>query len=63
MALLKGYQSTTPNKLFPELQIYKDTIRCGTLGAEVPEVTGPRRTTDANLDCAFVKTTLVFFVK
>ena len=26
----------SPRALLPELQRYKDTVRCGTLGAEVP---------------------------
>ena len=26
----------SPRTLLPELQRYKDTVRCGTLGAEVP---------------------------
>ena len=38
--------------LLPELQRYKETVRCGKLGAEVP---GQSRTTDVNLDCAFAK--------
>ena len=40
---LKGFFELTQrpsralNSLLPELQRYKDTIRCGALGAEVPE--------------------------
>ena len=49
----------SPRALLPELQRYKDTVRCAALGAEVP---GYRtRTTDANLDSAFDENT--FFIQ
>ena len=41
-----------PRALLPELQRYKDTVRCAVLGAEVP---GPRQKADTNLDSAFVE--------
>ena len=41
----------------PRLGLLKRFVRCGALGAEVP---GNRRTTDSNLDCAFVENTLAF---
>ena len=50
----------SPCALLPEVQIYKDTVRCAALGAEVPGT--PSRTTDANLDFAFVESALLFMV-
>ena len=46
----------SPRALLPELQRYKDTVRCAALGAEVPE----HRQTCANLDCAFVENALAY---
>ena len=46
----------SPRALLPELQRYKDTVRCVALGAEVPG----QRTTNANLVHAFVENKLVF---
>ena len=52
----------SPRALLPELQRYKDTVRCAALGAEVRGPRTPSRTTDANLDCAFVENALLFVV-
>ena len=46
-----------PYALLPELKRYKDIVRCVALGVEVLS-----RTSDANLDCAFVENALVFIV-
>ena len=47
-----------PRALLPELQRYKDTVRCAALGVEIP---GHRQQqTDANLDCAFVENALIY---
>ena len=43
----------SPRALLPELQRYKDTVRCGALGAEVPEHR------QQLLDCAFVENALL----
>ena len=43
-----------------ELQRYTDTVSCRALGAEVPGT--PSRTTEANLDCAFVENAHLFIV-
>ena len=48
----------SPRALLPELQRYKDIIKCVALGARVPRTQS--RTIDANLDCAFVENALVF---
>ena len=47
-----------PRALLPELKRYKDTVRGGALGVEVPE--HQPTTSDANLDCAFVEKALFY---
>ena len=41
----------SPCALLPELQRYKDTVRCGALGVKGPRT--PSRITDTNLDAPF----------
>ena len=48
----------SPRALLPELQRYKDTVRCAALGRGGP--TTPSTTTDANLECAFVENALFY---
>ena len=50
----------SPRALLPELQRYKDTVRCAVLGAEVPGLRQDSRTTDSNLDGAFVENALFY---
>ena len=45
----------SPWVLLPELQRYKDTVRCARLGARAPSTT-----TDAILNCAFVENALFY---
>ena len=62
---LKGFlswhsalQGPAPCALLPELQRIKDAVKRTALSAGVPD----QRQDDANLDCAFVETALVFVV-
>ena len=48
----------SPCALHPELQRYKDTVRCAMLGPGGPRT--PSKTADANLDCAFIEYPLLY---
>ena len=54
------WPSTSTRMLLLELQKCNDTIRWGKLSTE--SLGYQSRATDAHLDCAFVKTTLVYFI-
>ena len=49
-----------PQTLLPELQRFKDAVRCAALGELGPRALS--RTTYANLDCPFAECALVFVV-
>ena len=48
----------SPHALLPDLQRYKDTCRCATLGMDVPRHC--QKKDKANLDCVFVENTLFY---
>ena len=58
LPFLPATPSSPSRALLPELQRYKDTVGFGALGVEVPE--HQPKTSDANLDWAFVEKALFY---